>query len=337
MAGAAPAPNKSPVPEVSDIPETKAAESARLSEEPTAVPQANQDEPEQGNGPTSVAEDGEQGEAMDTSKDVVEADDTPQQGDAAETSEDEDDDEPQVAPLREHYTHEKLCMIRFFRDDLGKDWRSVARKYNEHWYPDHPKGVCKDALYSRYKKEVPKERRGNAGILGVDDEWVWVGEQYKAVPQAGPPKDESATEVENQEATSVAEDGEQGDVMDTSKDDVEADDTQEQGDATDTSEDEDADESQVAALRETYTHEKLCMIRFLRDDLGNDWPSVARMYNEYWYPDHPKGVCKDALYSRYKKEVPEEQRGNAGICLTDDDWVWVREFYWQGRWRESSP
>ncbi|KAI5856613.1 hypothetical protein BZA05DRAFT_434120 [Tricharina praecox] len=126
--------------------------------------------------------------------------------------------------------HEKLCVLRFLRDDLGNDWPSVGRMYNEHWYPDHPKGVYKGALYSRYKKEVPKGDGGNTAILGVDDDWVWVSERYRAVPQADPPKDKpvlmfpAATEEQNNEATCVVENGitiNQGDAMDTSEDEDE--------------------------------------------------------------------------------------------------------------------
>ncbi|KAI5856611.1 hypothetical protein BZA05DRAFT_416264 [Tricharina praecox] len=132
MADPLPAPIRTSVLDVSDVPETKAAENPRLSEEPTAVPQADHNEPDDG-----------------------EADDSLNQGDATDTSEDEDADEPQGAPLRENYTHENLCVMPFFRDDLGNDRRSVVRMYNEYWYPDHPPGIYKDALYSRYKKAVP--------------------------------------------------------------------------------------------------------------------------------------------------------------------------------------
>ncbi|KAI5856602.1 hypothetical protein BZA05DRAFT_442285 [Tricharina praecox] len=188
---------------------------------------------DQNKGVKSVAEDGEQGDVIDTCKDDVEADDAQQQREASTTSEDEEAVEPHVAALRETYTHEKLCMIRFLRDDLGNGWHSVARMYNWYWYPDHPKGVYKDALYSRYEKEVPKDDRGNAGMLGADDDW----------------EDESE---QNNEATCIVENGNtinQGDAMDTSKDDDEADDTLEQGDASDTSEDEDEDEEPPAPRR----------------------------------------------------------------------------------------
>ncbi|KAI5856601.1 hypothetical protein BZA05DRAFT_471625 [Tricharina praecox] len=50
--------------------------------------------------------------------------------DGADTSEDEAEAKPPVAQ-RETYTHERLCMIRFLRDDLESDWRSVARMYND--------------------------------------------------------------------------------------------------------------------------------------------------------------------------------------------------------------
>ncbi|KAI5856612.1 hypothetical protein BZA05DRAFT_416265 [Tricharina praecox] len=146
---------------------------------------------------------------------VADDNDTLEQDDGADTSEDED--EPQVT-LRESYTHEKLCVMGFLRDDLGNDWRSVVRMYNQYWYPDNPKSVCKDALYSLYKKEAPKGDRDNAGILGTDNDSAWLTTQRTS---------------QNNEATCV----------------VEGSNTLEQGDATDTSEDEDVEEEQPAPRR----------------------------------------------------------------------------------------
>ncbi|KAI5856590.1 hypothetical protein BZA05DRAFT_442271 [Tricharina praecox] len=70
----------------------------------------------------------------------------------------------------------------------------------------------------------------------------------------------------NKEATSVAEHNdtmEQGGAMDTSMDDVDGDDTP-------------GKETQPTS-RKTRTQTNP------REDLGNAWRSVARMYNQYWY------------------------------------------------------
>jgi hypothetical protein len=59
--------------------------------------------------------------------------------------------------------------------------------------------------------------------------------------------------------------------------------------------------------RETYTAEKDAMIRFLRDDLENVWPTVAELYNEYW--GERSRVDARKLLRHYRAIVPKEFQG----------------------------
>jgi hypothetical protein len=64
-------------------------------------------------------------------------------------------------------------------------------------------------------------------------------------------------------------------------------------------------------LRETYTAEKDAMIRFLRDDLENAWPTVAELYNEYW--GARSGVDARKLSRRYQAIVPKKFQGRKKV------------------------